>query len=74
MIFTMSQSNLLPDTDCDSLRKFKVMRVLHLTAAVMVMMTMIMVVVPILINDDDNDCSQNCDEDSGNDSECVVQC
>lgn len=39
----------------------------------MVMMTMIMMVIPILINDDNNDYSQNYDEDSGNDSECVVQ-
>lgn len=75
----MSQSNLLPDTDCDSLRKFKVMRVLHLSAAAMVtvvMMTMIMMVTPALINDDDDDddYSQNCDDDNGNDSKCDVQC
>ena len=49
----MSQSNLLADTDCDSLHKFKVMRVLRLTAALvvtaammMVMMTMITTVTP----------------------------
>lgn len=57
MIFTMSQSNLLADIDFDSLHKFKVMQVLHLTAAVMVtavmmvvMMTVITMVTPILIN------------------------
>lgn len=63
MIFTMSQSNLLADTDCDSLHKFKVMRVQHLTAAAMVTaammvtaatMTIIMMVIPILINEDDD--------------------
>lgn len=80
MIFTMSQSNLLPDTDCDSLHKFKVMWVLHLTAAAMVtavMMTMITMVIPVLINDDD-DYSQNyydneCGDD-GNDSYVDDQC
>lgn len=74
----MSQSNLLPDTDCDSLRKFKVMWVLHLSAAAMVtvgMMTMIMMVIPVLINDDDDeDYSQNYDDDNGNESKCDVQC
>lgn len=54
----MSQSNLLPDTDCDSLHKFQVMWVLHLTAATVVtaammtaMMTVIETVIPVLISD-----------------------
>lgn len=73
----MSQSNLLADTDCDSLHKFKVMPVLHLTAAVMVtaammvvMMTMIPVVTPILVNEDDYSSNYYDDErdDDGNDS------
>lgn len=69
----MSQSNLLPDTDCDSLHKFKAVRALHLTAAVAVtavMLTMIMMVTPILING--NYYSQSyCEEcaDEGNDSD-----
>lgn len=76
MIFTMSQSNLLADTDSDSLHKFKVMGVQHLTAAAMVTaapMTIIMMVTPILINEDD-DYGTN-DGDHGNwNSQCWWPC
>lgn len=56
-ISAVSHSNLLLDTDCDSLHKFKVLPVLHLTATSAVtslVMTVIVSVIPILINGDND--------------------